>query len=367
MPISSQKPSNEQTTKTVTTTFARQNKQVISTKPITNQPAKSMVSTKLATSKTQNTVINLKTQPASSAKLNLVSQAQKIKNLRLRIRPNLQRPQFPHLQRMHRPRVPGQGGMQFPPPSSPVSFGESRMPFHNRGPPMNDIRMPPPHFQEPHPRFQGPQRHFQGPRPPFQGPPPHFQDVRPQFPGPQLHFQEPRPQFNEPHPILPFRNPPGDPGHFNNFFPHERPPTSPPFHMRGPAPPNYRPRGMEQPMFRERFPPPQFRNQVPQMRHPMDNNMRFQRPPRFRPKFTPNNRVNQKPANEPTAVAVKPPTPKSAPQTVTVNKKPVDASRKPIEAPANTSEDKPVRKICLTRNPPVKGSNVRFLLLLFIV
>lgn len=253
--------------------------------------------------------VTQKAQPAvPPKKIVLTSQAQKNKALRLG-RPNFQRPQFSQMQRLHRPRIPGPRGAQFP--SSP--FREPRMHFPSHGPPMNEMRMPPPHFH----------------------------DSRP--------------------PLLPF-HPPGEHGPFNQFMSPEVSfePKSPPFRMRGPGMPNFRPRGMEPPMFPDRFPPPQFANPMPQMRHAFDNNMPRFRRPRFQ-KFPSNNmNQNQRPSS-------------SEPRTTSETKPPAAGSQDPkanqksSEVTGKGNEGKPAPKVCVTKNQPKNVTEVSFYLYFVVV
>lgn len=330
----SQKPNIEQTARTFNAVIAKQN---VSNKLISVSKPGTTVSPKPAApmkteSKPQVTSIYQKNQPTNiSKKLSLTTQALKIKKLRMGIRPNFQRPQFPPMQRMHRPRIPAPRGAQFP---SPHFVESPRMAF--RGSLMNDIRMPPMNdirMQQIDIRMQQMNDIRMSP----------MNDIR----MPPHHFQEPRP------PLLPFRHPHGEPGRFNRFFPPELQ-NNPSFRMCRPVSPNFRPGGMEHRMFHDRFPPPQFRNQIPQMRPMMENNMkRFQSPPRFqhqaKPRFSPNNTINQKPITPSKAPAVKPST--TLPLTSNVN-------QKPNETPAKDGDRKPVSKISLTRNQPKSFPNV---------
>lgn len=331
----SQKPNTEQTARTFNTVIAKQNvsnKLTSVNKPGTTEPSKPAAPMKTE-NKPQVTATYQKNQPTNiSKKLSVTAQALKIKKLRMGVRPNFQRPQFPPMQRMHRPRIPAPRGAQFP---SPRFVESPRMPF--RGSIMNDIRMPPMNdirMQQMNDiRMQQMNEIRMSP----------MNDIR----MPPHHFQEPRP------PLLAFRHPHGEPGRFNRFFPPEMQ-NNPPFRMCGPVSPNFRPGGMEHRMFHDRFPPPQFRNQMPQMRTMMENNMkRFQSPPRFqhqvKPRFSPNNSINQKPITPFKAPAVKSSTPPS--QTSNV-------SPKPREAAAKDGDNKPVSKIILTRNQPKIFSNV---------
>ncbi|XP_035212825.1 RNA-binding protein 33-like isoform X2 [Stegodyphus dumicola] len=203
---------------------------VVSTQPVQD----SSVQKNLPENKSETAKPEMKVNVvANEKKCNQVaSQPPKGKMIRLPTRRQpFQRPPFhaplniPN-QRMPGPRFAGPRGPQFHSPP----FMEHRMRFPGHGPPMNDMRMPPPPFQEPRP------------------------------------------------PILPYM-PPGERGPFNQFFPPDGPfeGNKPPFRMRAPGFQNFPPRSMD--MFRERFPPPQFPNQMPPMRQMFERNgPGFQRP-----------------------------------------------------------------------------------------
>lgn len=274
----------------------------------TSEPSKSTVTPKIAQNKAPVPVTSQKTVTSTPKKNVLTSKAHRGKTQSGNRSP-FQRPQFsPQMQRFTRPRVSGLRGSQFPPPH----HFEHRMPFSSQGPPMNKMRMPPHHFQEHRP------------------------------------------------PLLPF-HPPGD-GPFNPFFPPEIPfeGNNPPFHMRSAnVPPNFRPRRMEQ-MFSDRFPPPQFPNQMPQMRPMYENNVqRFQRPhfhSQGKQRFSGNNsspKTNQKQSPQPKPVEAKPPV--SAPaQIANTNQKSASTGK--------NDDAKQETKAPIIKNQPKGVSEVNFIL-----
>ncbi|GFR17630.1 RRM domain-containing protein, partial [Trichonephila clavata] len=132
------------------------------------------------------------------------------------------------------------------------------------------------HQRTPHPRPNPTSPRFNGPRTPqFQNS--GFMEPRMRFPpsGPPMNeMRMPGPPFQEPHPsLLPFRIA-GERAPFNQFM---FEPNRPRFRMQGPGFRNFRPMGMD--MFPDRFPPPHFPpNQMPPVRQFEPNNQMFQRP-----------------------------------------------------------------------------------------